>query len=320
MGVAVARADDTALSVEQFKKQYRAAAGALNASYEHVTISTTEDRWGSDGKHLWKTSVLYERDGSSVRKESNYLSSDAKNTPAGFKMGLGGNASKFFEIAKTPSQDQYSFRQFGPKAEKRYFNDVAFQCVPLFATRFSDAVDIPAAVEGSNFNSLKRISLDGRDVWDLTRDSGLVTRARTVVDLYFLPNSLAFAGATWHMLQKDESVKDPHQAIELRVEYGEGNPLPLRSIHKWDAFVGDASPLKHEVFQINVNSIKFGDVPPERFTVASFGLTEPGTLPTKPASHLLLWATDILVAIVIVGVLVYLLRSRQKRPEPQAQT
>jgi len=306
--------------LDMFRAEYPDAAARLNAAYSHVSIRTTEKRWNENGNFLWSESSEYLREGDLVRHVQTILRSNYADMPDGTVRSIGGSTEKFFNIRKRPGQNQFVFTDFGPKSRDDFAFKVETECVPLFAPCYGDGADIAEFVHKPNVKlvSARAMTLDGADVVEIVADSPSLEGLHVPVHLYFLPRSWAFAGwtATVGTIQTE---RDPHQVIELRIAYTGGDPLKLKSIHRWGAMTGD--PQRRSERIISVDSIQFEPIPKREFTLAALGVEEP-TIPSKRRNVLWFFAINGIILIALLGGVWFHVLSRRRartvRPPPHA--
>ena len=266
--------------LDRFRQEYPAAANKLNAAYGQVDIQTTETVFDDNGGVKWQFHCEYLRDGDHFRKSQTFVGRDPSLPTYSAVRVLGGSSEKFFDIQKAGAERHFTITAFGCIEEDEFLKRGATDCVPLYGICHVDAVDVRTFISDPAVTlvSAKTMFLDGVSVVDIVADVNYSGQPHNQVQFYFLPDSWALAGFTWPELSGSMSPNGPHPSIEQRIEYLGSDPPQIKSIDRWETKKWQPESRTAET-KISVDSINFGPIGEEKFTLADLGVNEP-VLPT----------------------------------------
>jgi hypothetical protein len=297
--------------LDRFREEYPAAANKLNAAYSQIDIQTTETDLNDNGGVKWQFHCEYLRDGEHFRKSQTFVSTGTSLPSYSAVRVLGGSSEKFFDIQKAGGEPHFRINAFGCIEEDAFLKRSASDCVPLYGICHVDAVDVRTFVSDPAVSlvSAKTVFLDGVSVVDIVADVNFDGQPRNQVQFYFLPDSWALAGFTWPELTGSMSPNGPHASLEQRIEYLGHDPPQIKSIDRWETKKGQPGSRTAET-KISVDSIKFGPIGEEKFTLADLGVNEP----VLPSTRMrMLWMLGINGALLAAFGIVFLVVPRRKK-------
>lgn len=300
----------------KFRQDYPRASEKLQESYSHVTVQTTERRTDRQGRFMWSENCTYLRNGLAFRKVATVTESgNARSGPAvGYIAASGGTPAKFFSMGKDPGQEQYSLTRFGAIDQSDFLALAQVSCRPLFAAYCGDVTVIRKfiAFPYVHLVSARERLLDGKRVVEILVNETPTQGAHSQLRLYFQPDTWAFAGWTQPVLGPHDKMTDPHSNIELRIGYVNGNSFELASIDRWEA--STLSPDRRtDELRISVNSIQFGSLPADQFTMGALGMDEPGSTRVGTSFHYFLLANALVLIALAVCFSVLASKRRRRR-------
>jgi hypothetical protein len=297
--------------LDQFRDEYPAAANQLKAAYSQVDIQTTETVFDDHGAVQWQFHCEYLRQGEHFRKSQTFVSTDLSSPTYSAVRVMGGSSKKFFDIQKAGDERQFRITALGCIEEDEFLKRGTADCVPLYGSCYADEVDVQTFVSDPAVSlvSANIVIQNGVSVVDIVADVNDSGQPRNQVHLYFLPGSWALAGFTWPELSEDVSLNSPHQSIEQRIEYLGHDPPQIKSIDRWKTKMWEPE-IRTEESKIAVDSIKFGPISEEKFTLTDLGVNEPAL----PSARLrMLWMLSINGPMLAVVGIVFWVVSRRKK-------
>jgi hypothetical protein len=224
---------------------------------------------------------------------------------------LGGSSEKFFDMQKAGDEQHFRINAFGCIEEDEFLKRGTANCIPLYGICYVDTVDVQKYVNDPAVSliSAKTLSLDGVSVVDIAADVNFPGEPHNQVHFYFLPDSWALAGFTWPEISGSTSPNAPHPSIEQRIEYLGNDPPQIKSIDRWETNRWEPETRTGET-KISVESIKFGPISEEKFTLADLGVNEP----VLPSTRLrMLWMLGINGPLLAALGIVFLVVPRRKK-------
>jgi hypothetical protein len=297
--------------LDRFRQEYPAAANKLNAAYRQTIIRTTETVFNDDGG-VTQFHCEYLRDGAHFRKSQTFVSAGTSLPTYSAVRVLGGSSKKFFDIQKAGDEKQFGINAFGCIEEDAFLKTGTTDCIPLYGICYADAVDVKTFISDPAVSlvSAKAVSHDGVSVVDIVADVNFAGQPHNQVHFYFLPDSWALAGFTWPEISVSGSVSPngPHPSIEQRIEYLGNDPPQIKSIDRWETNKSQPQSRTAET-KISVDSIQFGPVGDEKFTLADLGVDEP----VLPSARLrMLWMLGVNGPLLAAMGFVFLVVSWRK--------
>lgn len=300
----------------KFRQEYPKASEKIQESYSHVTVRTTERRTDRQGRFMWSENCIYLRNGLAFRKVATVIETgNARSSPAvGYVAANGGTPAKFFSMGKDPGQEQYSLTRFGAIDQPDFLALAQVSCRPLFAAYCGDVTVIRELIGFPYVHlvSAKERSLDGNRVVEILVDETPAKGPPAQMRLYFKPDTWAFAGWTQPVLGPHDKMTDPHSNIELRIGYVNGNSSELASIDRWEAPTLSPERRTNEL-RIAVNSIQFGPLTADQFTMGALGMDEPGSTRAGTSFHYFLLANALVLIALAVCFTVLASKRRRRR-------
>jgi glycosyl transferase family 87 len=297
--------------LDQFRDEYPAAANKLNAAYSQVNIQTTETVFDDGGNVKWQFHCEYLREGGHFRKSQTFVSADTSVPTYSAVRVLGGSSEKYFDIQKAGDEQKFRVTAFGSIEEEEFLKRSTTNCVPLYGCCYADAVGVRGFVTDPAVSlvSAKTVFLDGVSVADIVADVNFAGEPHNQVHFYFLPGSWALAGFSWPVLSGSMSPNSPHQSIEQRIEYQGNDPPQIKSIDRWETTIGEPE-IRAGESKISVDSIKFGPIGEEKFTLADLGVKEP----VMPSIRLrMLWMLGVNAPLLAAMGTVFFVVSQRKK-------
>jgi hypothetical protein len=298
--------------LDQFRQEYPAAAEKLNAAYGHVDIQTSETLFDDNGGVKWQFHCQYLREGKYFRKFQTFVSAGTSDPTYNAVRVMGGSSDKYFDIQKSGDEPQFRITAFGPIEDDAFVKRGATDCLPLYASCYADAIDVQQYISDPAVRlvSAKTVFRGGVSVVDIVADVSIAGEPHNQVQFYFFPDSWALAGFSWPELSGSMSPNDPHKSIEQRVEYLGNDPPQIKSIDRWETTTWEPESRLGES-KISVDSIAFGPVNEEKFTLADLGVAEPAV----PSTGLrMLWMLSINGPLLAgYGIVFWVVSRRKKR-------
>jgi hypothetical protein len=298
--------------LDQFRAEYPAATKKLNAAYSQVDIQTTETVFDEHGGVKWQFHCEYLRDGDHFRKSQTFVSTGTSVPTYSAVRVLGGSSEKFFDIQKAGEERDFRITAFGSIEEDAFLKRGAGDCVPLYGICFANAIDVQRYLSDPAVSlvSAKRVFWGGVWVVDVVADVNFADEPHNQVEFYFLPDSWALAGFSWPQLSGNMSPSDPHPSFEQRIEYVGNDPPRIKSIEQWETKKWEPG-IRTEGTRIAVDSIRFGPIGEEKFTLADLGVDEP-VLPS--AGLRMMWMLGVNGPVVAAfGIVLWIAWRRQKQ-------
>ena len=283
--------------LEEFWARHPPVMAEVEEAYSHVRMVTKETTVKSDAGHGFISKNEYLRKGDLVRGVIEVLQSDNVKFPSGTVKAFGGSAETYFEASKRGVGSDFVIESLRSTAN---FNQIVrHNARPVFAPycvfefRIVDYFKRP---EVQILSATTKV-LDGQKAISiLTEWTEPGSPPESVgYEFYFQPDTWIYIGFT-QFEPDDRSAR----VTQFRLEYEPGSTPPkLTSLEVWGEAPSDPDEDRSASggTLYEVQSLEFGGIPEEAFTLASLGIEDPVIADGSGSSN----PWFIIISVVVFG-------------------